>query len=128
MWSSDRLTSWLEKFCLKKQVNTPVSIYSRLFITPQTDNFLKGVRTSMDSTEKLRVLLKHWIDHNGGHVAEFDKWRQTMVDENRESLAVALVKAMAQMDEVSATLQAALDELGGAPGSSSGHHHHHHHH
>lgn len=81
----------------------------------------------MDSIEKLRVLLTHWIDHNGGHVAEFDKWRQTMVAENRESLAAALTKAMTQMDEVSATLQAALDEAGGAPDSAADHHHHHHH-
>ena len=81
----------------------------------------------MDSTEKLRVLLKHWIDHNGGHVEEFDKWRKTMADENRESMAEALNRAMTQMDEVSATLQAALDEIGGAPDSSEHDHHHHHH-
>jgi len=31
------------------------------------------------------------------------------------------------MDEVSATLQAALDEIGGAPDSSDHDHHHHHH-
>jgi hypothetical protein len=77
----------------------------------------------MDSLEKLRVLLKHWIDHNGGHVAEFDKWRTVMNEENRESMAKALGTAMAQMDEVSTTLQAALDEIGGAP--ESVHHHHH---
>ena len=79
----------------------------------------------MDSIEKLRVLLKHWIDHNGGHVAEFDKWRTTMIEEDRESMAKALSTAITQMDEVSATLQAALDEIGGAP--ESAHHHHHHH-
>lgn len=79
----------------------------------------------MESVEKLRVLLKHWIDHNGGHVAEFDKWRQTMTEENRNSTAEALGKAITQMDEVSATLQTALDEIGGAPDSSEHHHHHH---
>ncbi len=25
----------------------------------------------MDETEKLRVLLPHWIEHNGEHAAEF---------------------------------------------------------
>ena len=39
----------------------------------------------------------------------------------------ALAKAISQMEDVSATLQAALDEIGGAPGSSEEHHHHHHH-
>ena len=82
----------------------------------------------MDSIEKLRVLLKHWIDHNGGHVEEFDKWRSTMTDENRDSMADALNRAITQMDEVSATLQAALDEIGGAPDSSDHDHHNHHHH
>ena len=81
----------------------------------------------MDSIEKLRVLLKHWIDHNGGHVEEFDKWRTTMADENRDTMADALSRAITQMDEVSATLQAALDEIGGAPDSSDHDHHHHHH-
>ena len=79
----------------------------------------------MESIEKLRVLLKHWIDHNGGHVAEFEKWRTAMAEENRNSTAEALGRAIAQMDEVSATLQAALDEIGGAP-ETAGHHHHHH--
>ena len=79
----------------------------------------------MESIEKLRVLLKHWIDHNGGHVAEFEKWSPALAGENRNSTAEALGRAIAQMDEVSATLQAALDEIGGAP-ETSGHHHHHH--
>ena len=79
----------------------------------------------MGSTDKLRVLLKHWIDHNGGHVAEFEKWRAAMAEENRKSTAEALGRAITQMDDVSATLQAALDELGGAP--EAAHHHHHHH-
>ena len=79
----------------------------------------------MESIEKLRVLLNHWIDHNGGHVAEFEKWRAVMAEENRKSTAEALARAISQMDEVSATLQAALDEIGGAP-VTTGHHHHHH--
>jgi len=81
----------------------------------------------MDSIDKLRVMLKHWIDHNGGHVKEFDKWRDVMAGENQESMVAALATAMEQMDSVSATLQKALDELGGAPEDADHHHHHHHH-
>ncbi len=84
----------------------------------------------MESIEKLRVLLKHWIDHNGGHVEEFEKWRTVMAEDNRDSMVTALTRAMTQMGEVSATLQAALDEIGG-PAEGSDHHHHghgHHHH
>ncbi len=82
----------------------------------------------MDSIEKLRVLLKHWIDHNGGHVNEFDKWQKIMAGEDQQAMAAALKQAMSQMDQVSATLQAALDKIGGAPESSEHHHHHDHHH
>jgi hypothetical protein len=35
---------------------------------------------------------------------------------------------MEQMETVSATLEAALEEIGGAPQDSGHHHHHHHHH
>lgn len=79
----------------------------------------------MDNKEKLRVLLQHWIEHNGGHVAEFNKWRATMADEHQDRLVAALDQATAQMDAVSDTLKHALDELGGP---ATGHDHHHHHH
>ncbi|MEJ2058621.1 MAG: hypothetical protein P8X39_12375, partial [Desulfofustis sp.] len=59
---------------------------------------------------------------------EFAKWRKIMADENRASTAEALQKAIEQMDAVSATLQAALDEIGGGGDHSEHHHHDHHHH
>jgi hypothetical protein len=80
----------------------------------------------MENREKLRVLLQHWIEHNGGHVAEFNKWRATMADEHQDRLVAALDRAAEQMDVVSETLQQALDELGG-PAADHAHHHHHHH-
>ena len=79
----------------------------------------------MENREKLRVLLQHWIEHNGGHVAEFNKWRATMADDHQDRLVAALDQATAQMKAVSNTLQDALDELGGP---TAGHDHHHHHH
>jgi hypothetical protein len=81
----------------------------------------------MESKDKLRVLLKHWIDHNSGHVEEFAKWREIMAEERQDKVAESLRRAMQQMDEVSATLQKTLDEFGGPPESSAGSHHHHHH-
>lgn len=80
----------------------------------------------MDSIDKLRVLLKHWIDHNGGHVDEFAKWQSIMAGENNGKAAAALDRAIKQMDQVSATLQATLTELGGPLEASEDHHHHHH--
>lgn len=83
----------------------------------------------MDNTEKLRVLLQHWIDHNGGHVAEFAKWKELMAAEQKKDIVESLETAMQQMDKVSDVLRNSLDALGGpAPGADPPHHHHHHHH
>jgi hypothetical protein len=30
----------------------------------------------MNETEKLRVLLPHWIEHNSEHAAEFREWAE----------------------------------------------------
>ena len=89
----------------------------------------------MDNTEKLRVLLQHWIDHNGGHVAEFAKWKEIMGKEamaggKQDAIVESLGKAMQQMGKVSEILKKSLDDLGG-PATGAAHHHHshdHHHH
>ncbi|BDD88172.1 hypothetical protein [Desulfofustis limnaeus] len=84
----------------------------------------------MEQTEKLRILLQHWIEHNGGHVAEFLKWRTIMAEEKRQDLAGDLDNAVNQMNAVSHILRDMLDRLGGpaADGDGSHHHLHHHHH
>ncbi len=80
----------------------------------------------MDNSEKLRVILQHWIEHNGGHVAEFEKWQKIMNEDGKDSIAVSLGDAISQMDKVSDILAEILAECGG-PKEASGHHHHHHH-
>ncbi len=82
----------------------------------------------MDNVEKLRVMLAHWLEHNQGHVEEFEKWQATMAEEGRSNLADRLAEAIAAMAEVNNKLAAVLTEAGGPV---SGHHHHgdnHHHH
>jgi hypothetical protein len=81
----------------------------------------------METIDKFRVILKHWIDHNGGHVAEFDKWRGLMEAEGKNEIADSLEEAKRRMDNVSELLGSLLEDLGGAP-DEEGHHHHHHHH
>jgi hypothetical protein len=85
---------------------------------------------AMDNLEKLRILLQHWIDHNGGHVAEFSKWQGVMNTERQDAVAAFLGEAIKQMDSVSETLAEALKACGGPadPGEGHEHHHHHHHH
>ncbi len=85
----------------------------------------------MDNVEKLRVMLQHWIEHNKGHIEEFDKWRGTMSDEGRASLAERIKKTIELMASVNTELEKALQEAGGAKHDEDHHHHHghdHHHH
>lgn len=82
----------------------------------------------MESKDKLRILLQHWIDHNLGHVEEFDKWRQAADDEGEKDIAANIQAAMAEMGKANEALAKALDLAGGKPDHDSDHHHHHHHH
>jgi hypothetical protein len=62
----------------------------------------------MQESDKLRVLLPHWIEHNQEHAAEFQVWAAKAGEASPEILAAAemLVKA-------NFSLEAALDKLGG---------------
>lgn len=86
----------------------------------------------MDNVEKLRVMLQHWIEHNKGHVEEFEKWQKTMTEEGKSSVADHITEAVKLMATVNAQLGKALHEVGGPNKSEgeAGHHHHgdHHHH
>lgn len=80
----------------------------------------------MDNVEKLRVMLQHWIEHNKGHVEEFEKWRQTMTEEGKTSLAEDIAEAVKTMAIVNTQLAKALETAGGAKSDDEEHHHHHH--
>ena len=87
----------------------------------------------MDNVEKLRVMLQHWIEHNKGHMEEFEKWRETMADEGKTSLAGHIAKALEMMAGMNEELGRALHEAGGHRHDDDDdhhhdHHHHHHHH
>lgn len=87
----------------------------------------------MDNVEKLRVMLQHWIEHNKGHMDEFEKWRGTMSAEGRASLADHIQRTVELMGSVNDELEKALKEAGGAKQHENHHHHdhhggHHHHH
>lgn len=62
----------------------------------------------MKDTDKLRVLLSHWIEHNEEHAAEFLRWTKSAgpaQDDVRE--------AAETMKTVNRHLSAALEKLGG---------------
>ena len=62
----------------------------------------------MDETQKLRVLLPHWIEHNGEHAAEFRDYA------NRTGKArERLLTAARLLEDANSHLGEALAELGG---------------
>jgi hypothetical protein len=68
----------------------------------------------MTDIEKLRALLPHWMEHNGEHAAEFERWAQIAAKAGREDAAHMIRSAAQQMKEANTMLQEALDRLGGA--------------
>jgi hypothetical protein len=75
----------------------------------------------MSDIDKLRVLLPHWIAHNGEHAGEFREWA------SRAGAAAGDIVAAAELvEEANGRLEQALEKLGG-PLEHQHHHPHHHH-
>ncbi len=84
----------------------------------------------MDTLEKIRVMLPHWIEHNQGHGKEFSQWENKLAQDNPE-IARLLHDAVHSLQEVQGALEEALEKAGGALEQKSGTHSHgagHHHH
>lgn len=62
----------------------------------------------MDETTKLRMLLPHWIAHNGEHAQEFREYAIRAGEVTGKLMAAAN-----SLDEANARLSEALDLLGG---------------
>jgi hypothetical protein len=71
----------------------------------------------MNETDKLRVLIPHWIEHNNEHANEFRSWAEQAGDASADLLAAA--EAMPRINE---SLLTALEKLGGALSWSHDHH------
>jgi hypothetical protein len=69
----------------------------------------------MKETDKLRVLLPHWIEHNGEHATEFRNWA-----ERAGAAQDALLDAARLLVAANARLEEALEELGGPLDHSRG--------
>ncbi len=62
-------------------------------------------------TEKLTVLLPHWLEHNEEHIAEMQKYLLALETEGQTALAGGCSAAIAQMNRVSDALSAMLTLL-----------------
>ena len=62
----------------------------------------------MNETDKLRVLIPHWIDHNKEHADEYRNWA-----EQAGAAAVDILAAADAMLDINKFLASALEKLGG---------------
>lgn len=62
----------------------------------------------MEERKKLRILLPHWIEHNGEHAGEFRDWA-----ERAGPARDALLAAADLVEQANGRLEAALEQLGG---------------
>ncbi len=76
----------------------------------------------MKEMDKLRVLLPHWIEHNGEHADTFREWA-----DRAGAAREALLDAARLVDEANTRLQDGLAQIGG-PLAHEHHAHNHHHH
>jgi len=69
--------------------------------------------TAKTDLDKLRVLLPHWIEHNGEHAAEFREWAERALVAEREDVAWNIKVASEQLERANEALAVALERLGG---------------
>ncbi len=65
----------------------------------------------MDQTNKLSVIIKHWIEHNEAHMGEYKKWAQTAGELRLDSVKAEIEKAMEKISQANGHLGKALKDL-----------------
>lgn len=63
----------------------------------------------MNETEKLRMLIPHWMEHNDEHGEEYYRWAGKAAEAGADLLA-----AVEMLKRVNQALATALEKLGGA--------------
>ena len=79
----------------------------------------------MNETEKLRILIPHWLEHNEEHASEFRRWSEQASTASADLLAAA--EAIKQVNQalVNQALAVALEKLGGPASEPHSHSHTH---
>ncbi len=66
--------------------------------------------------QKLSIVLQHWMDHNRGHVQEFETWAEKARASGHEKVSERILEAAEQMERANAVLEAALGVLNDSGG------------
>jgi hypothetical protein len=61
--------------------------------------------------DRLELLLKHWIEHNGEHAHEFMAWAERSGRLGRQEVSEAIVRAAEQVRKANECLADALGAL-----------------
>jgi len=81
----------------------------------------------MDDKERLRIVLKHLIEHNEGHKEDYKRWIELARQNGLNDVASLIEEAGSYMEKAGSALDHALEHLGGAPHTGHTHPHDHHH-
>ena len=79
-------------------------------------------------TEKLQMLLDHWMQHNKDHGEEYQKWAEVASQAGLSETAELIQQAIACLKDADKALAKALASVGGPPKKQQRHQHQHHHH
>jgi hypothetical protein len=85
--------------------------------------------SSITDHEKLRILLSHWVNHNGEHAQEYKEWAERSESLGSKEAGLKINAAIEEMSLVNDHLTQALELLGGPlehHHEDHGHSHHHH--
>ncbi len=63
--------------------------------------------------KKLKILLKHWMEHNETHMDEYKRWAKIMEEEGRKDVAEALYEAIEYVKKVQEAFSKAKGLVGG---------------
>ncbi|WP_413734113.1 hypothetical protein ACL2XP_17145 [Sodalis sp. RH21] len=62
-------------------------------------------------TEKINVLLPHWLEHNQEHIAVMQTYLDALEQQGETETTRTFAQAIARMDDVSAALQTVIATL-----------------
>ncbi len=65
----------------------------------------------LNDHDKLSVLIRHWIEHNDSHRAEFGKWAHRATEAGLAHAAASIQSAVDDLGNASANLAKALESL-----------------
>ena len=66
----------------------------------------------MEEKERLRIVLKHLIEHNEGHTEDYKRWVELARSSDMEKAAKYLEEAGKHVEKAGEALKKALDLLG----------------